>query len=420
MGPVPASRRPSRAVVVVLLGPVLALGTVGCTGSREADLGRPAASVAPEDTRDRAAVALVEQVQGALTDGPDAADGVPTADDRARAELGAAAANVRVLRLRSVGLRYLAPSTTSLTQSEQGRYGDSAWVGDVQVSWEQPGVDRRPSLLTVPVVLSGQDADPRFVSFRTDAADRAPLWLLTRLAVVRGARSVAVAPDPASARRLSRLAERAVTAVRRTLPRWRDRLLVQETATQRDFQVAAGLPAQQARAVAAVTTTADGSGDAEARGQVFVNPRLYDPLGEEGRQIVVSHEAAHVALGAATSRLPLWLSEGMADWIALRTSPLPVDRLAGQVLDWVRDKGGPRALPGPEAFDGSDRRIGAWYEAAWLAVRRLGETYGAERLLRFYRASAAAGSTEEAFRSVLGTTEAAFTRDWRAYLADLA
>ena len=405
---------------MALVTAALTVGTAGCTGGREADLDTPAASVAPEDVRDKAAAALVEQVQEALTGGPDTAGGVPTPDAGARAELVAAAANLRALRLRSVGLRYLAPSTTALTEGEQGRHGDSAWVGDVQISWQQAGVDRRPALLTIPVVLSGQDEEQQFVSFRTQAADRVPLWLLTRLAVVRAPRSVAVASDPASARRLSRLAERAVDTVRQTLPRWRDRLLVQETATQADFQLAAGLPAQQARAVAAVTTTADGSADADAQGQVFVNPRLYDPLGEEGRQIVVSHEAAHVALGAATTRLPLWLSEGMADWIALRTSPLPVERLAGQVLDWVRDGGGPRSLPGPDAFDGSDRRIGAWYEAAWLAVRRLGETYGAERLLRFYRASAAAGSTDEAFRSVLGTTEAAFTRDWRAHLGSLA
>ncbi len=392
--------------------------TAGCTPEREADLGRPAATVAPEDARDSAATELVDQLEAGLTGG--GVDAIPTSGDRGRGELEDAAANVRDLRLRRVDLRYLAASSTSLSDAERGRLGDEAWVGDVQVAWQQQGVDRRPALLTLPVVFDGAADDQAFVTFHPAASDRVPLWLLTRLAVVRGAHSVAVAPDRASARQLSVLAEQAVRTVRQSVPAWRDTLLVQETPSQREFQLAAGLPAQQARAVAAVTTTADGSADDQARGQVFVNPRLFDPLATEGRQIVVSHESAHVALGAATTQMPLWLSEGIADWVALRRSTLPVDRLASQVLDWVRDSGGPKALPTSEAFDGSDRRIGAWYEAAWLAVKRLADTHGAADLLRFYRAVARAGRTDAAFSDVLGTTEKAFVRDWRAYLESLA
>ena len=172
--------------------------------------------------------------------------------------------------------------------------------------------------------------------------------------------------------------------------------------------------------MAGVTTTPDGSADVHSRGQVFINPNLFDPLGVDGRQIVVSHESAHVALGAATARMPLWLSEGAADWVALRRTSLPVSRLASQVLEWVRDGGGPRALPGPKAFDGTDKRIGAWYEAAWLAVKRLADEYGADALLRFYRAAERTGTTEPAFRQVLGTDQQSFVRDWRSYLESLA
>ena len=418
MGPVPPhlrTRAPSVVGLVVLVSTSLFAG--GCTPEHEADLRRPAVSEAPEDARDAAANDLVGTLEHALTD-PSAQ--VPAAGARAAAQIATAAANVRRLGLREVGLRYLAPSGSGLSAPEQERFGADAWLADVQVSWLQPGVDERAALLTVPVVLSGSGKDQRFVSFRSSEADHVPLWLQTRLAVVRRARSVAVAPTPAVARRLSVLAERAVTTVRRTLPSWRGRLLVQEAPSQQVFQVAAGLPVEQARAVAAVTTTPDGSGDPGARGQVFVNPRLYDPLGEDGRQIVISHETAHVALGAATAQMPLWLSEGTADWIALRHSTLPMSRLASQVLGWVRDNGGPRALPGPAAFDGSDKRIGAWYEAAWLAVKRLADTYGADRLLRFYRATERAGRTDRTFPEVLGTSERAFVRDWRSYLASLA
>lgn len=397
--------------------PVLVVS--GCTGERRADLGRPPATQAVEEARESAAGSLVGDLEQVLT-GSSTPDSVSTTRLGATAELRAAAANVRSLRLREVSLRFLAPSSSSLTDVEQTRLGGDAWLGDVQVSWRQPEVADRPALLTVPMIFAGVGDRQRFVSFRAEAADHVPLWLLVRLAVVRAPRSTAVAPDRGAAARLSALAEQAVATVRQTLPRWTGRLLVQQAPSQQAFQVSAGLPAQQARAVAAVTTTADGSGGRTSRGQVFVNPRLYAPLDRNGRQIVVSHEAAHVALGAATTRMPLWLSEGAADWIALRRSSLPVERLAGQVLDWVRKNGGPRALPGPGAFDGSDQRIGAWYEAAWLAVKRLGDTYGPDRLLRFYRRTERTGAAGPAFRNVLGTTQEAFERDWRAYLASLA
>ena len=418
MGPVP-SARPSRRTLATSIVLVLAFLVAGCTGTREADLDRPAATADPEDVRDAAATDLVDEVQQVLT-GDRAATARVTDSGPARAELATAAANVKALGLRQVGLRYLATSSTVLTDPEEARYGPDSWIGDVQVSWLQPGVDLRPALLTIPVVFSGAGDRQDLVSFHASDAERVPLWLLTRLDVVRRAHSISVAPSAAAAQRLSVLAEQAVRTVRQTLPAWRNRLLVQEAPSQADFQLAGGLPAEQARAVAAVTTTPDGSADPGIRGQVFINPKLFDPLGTDGRQIVVSHESAHVALGAATTQMPLWLSEGTADWVALRRSTLGIDRLASQVLAWVRKSGGPRALPGPEAFDGSDRRIGAWYEAAWLAVKRLADTYGAADLLRFYRATERSGRTEKPFREVLGTTEGRFVQDWRSYLESLA
>ena len=420
MGPVPPHPRTRRGRAVsglAVLSALVAVG-VGCTPERQADLRRPATTVAPEDQRDDAADQLVDGIEEALTRREPV--GRVAAMVRGRTDLRTAVANVRALGLRDVQVRYLAPSTTTMSAPEDERFGPAAWLADVQVSWRQPGVDERPALLTVPMVFSGDGKDQRFVSFAPQEADHVPIWLLTRLFVVRAPHSVAVAPSPARARRLSAYAERAVATVRRTVPQWRSRLLVQEAPDQRVFQVAAGLPVEQARAVAAVTTTPDGSGDPDARGQVYVNPRLYDPLGHDGRQIVISHESAHVALGAATAQMPLWLSEGTADWIALRYSTIPMSRLASQVLGWVRSSGGPRELPGPSAFDGSDKRIGAWYEAAWLAVKRIADTYGADRLLRFYRATERAGRTDRAFPDVLGTSEGAFTRDWRASLASLA
>ncbi len=134
----------------------------------------------------------------------------------------------------------------------------------------------------------------------------------------------------------------------------------------------------------------------------------------------MSHEAAHVATDAATASLPTWLLEGFADYVALAHVDLPVSVTASQVLRQVRDEGVPRRLPSKADFESESTSLGASYEAAWLACRLLAETYGEQRLIRFYERSDRDGDTGTAFREILGTSEEEFTRQWREHLAELA
>ena len=147
---------------------------------------------------------------------------------------------------------------------------------------------------------------------------------------------------------------------------------------------------------------------------------MFDPLGEQGEQIVMSHEAAHVATEAAASSMPTWLLEGFADYVALAHVDLPVEVTASQVLEQVREQGAPATLPGPGDFETGNVTLGASYESAWLACRLVAATYGEERLIEFYERADEDGDTRAAFRRVLGTTEAAFTEAWRGHLLALA
>ena len=54
--------------------------------------------------------------------------------------------------------------------------------------------------------------------------------------------------------------------------------------------------------IAAVTTSVDGTTGADAPVHVFVNPDVFGSLEPTGAQVVMSHEATHVATDAATSR----------------------------------------------------------------------------------------------------------------------
>jgi hypothetical protein len=173
-------------------------------------------------------------------------------------------------------------------------------------------------------------------------------------------------------------------------------------------------------AIAAVTAPVDGSRAADAPTHVFVNPSVFDPLGPQGSQIVLSHEAAHVATHAATSNMPTWLLEGFADYVALAHVDLPVSVTASQILQQVRDDGVPRKLPGAGAFDEESHTLGASYEAAWLACRLIAEEFGQDKLIAFYHRADRDSSTVGAFRQVLGITERQFTEQWRRELANLA
>ncbi len=356
-------------------------------------------------------------------------------DRPATEELGTLRANVRTLRM--TGLRMHLVDTPGATL-ELGRGGgtielgeggaeepdppaasDRRWTGEVQVRWRL-GADGSGSRAQVPFTFRQFAGTTRFDTARADRHSPIPLWMLDRVTVARTPRSLVVSADLDATGDFSRLADQAVVDVGRVLPRWRGRVVVEVPRHQRQLGRVLGTGAGTYAAIAAVTATADGSLSRRAPAHVFVNPRVFDPLGPRGSQIVMSHEATHVAMRAALSPSPLWLLEGFADYVALARVDVPVSRLAGQTLARVRRSGPPDRLPTQEDFGPRRPELGASYEAAWLACRLIAERYGEQRLVAFYRASDRAGATEPAFRTVLGTSEPAFTRVWRAELRRLA
>jgi hypothetical protein len=335
-------------------------------------------------------------------------------------ELDDLAGNVQALRIDRLDLRYLDQAPLELSTAERARFGPDAWVSEVQLTWRFRGVDSTVSTLEVPIVADWEGDRAVFASARTTGGYQVPLWFTEALSVRRSRDTLVLAGSPAVARSLEDQVRTAVTVVRRTLPRWHEPLVVEAPDSDADFRTATSMSRPASRTIAAVTNTTDGSSLDDVPVHVFLNPSVFGPLGPEGRQIVLSHEATHVALGAATATMPLWLSEGMADYVALVGNPLPATVLAAQIRRLVRDQGPPKALPGSAEFAGSNRDIGAWYEAAWLAVRLIAETHGRRALLDFYARAEADGDTRAAFEQVLGTTEQQFRRAWQARLVELA
>lgn len=384
--------------------------------------GEPSADGNPdgEDTRTDAAGRLLGRLTDRLEHGTRRQVTALAANPRAARELAVLRNNVRALRVSNLSLRYLDEDAGRLGAARQRALGGDAWVGDVQLRWRLAGFDLHDSLTQVKLTFAGSGDRARFVTARHTDGRATPLWLMGRVSVDRTSRSLTVTAGARPPVRLSGLADRAVLDVRKVLPAWRGRLVVEVPSDQDELTRALGAEPGAYSEIAAVTTTTDGSVRRSAPVHIFVNPRVFDPLGPHGSQIVMSHEATHVATGAAVSELPTWLLEGFADYVALDHVDLPVSVTASQILAAVRRSGAPAHLPGRREFDPHNVALGASYESAWLACRLLGERYGERRLIAFYRASDRASSTTAAFRRVLGTDQQAFTRAWRADLGRLA
>lgn len=286
--------------------------------------------------------------------------------------------------------------------------------------------DREQYLTVVPrggrwLLAGDRDADPSGLETQRD------VWDLGDVRVVRGDRSVVVGDVRSGGRpamrRLAREADLAVADVDRVWAgEWSRRPVILLPASQQDMATVIGSDGKGLAQIAAVTTGAFDEG--VSRGdRIVVNPATFGMLGTLGRRVVLSHEMTHVATRATgVVPVPIWLSEGFADYVAYEATSVPTAIVASDVLDDVRDGKGPDRLPEGAEFDAGTGDIAAAYEGAWLAARVIAERYGERRLVDFYVAmsdSAGPGWPEETV-DVLGISSRRLERMWLAYVDNLA
>lgn len=364
-----------------------------------------------------AARALSELVEAVEAGDAGAARALAPADDPAAGDLLAAVVdNAQALRVDQLSMRYV---------DVTGAPADGTWTAAVDVTWRFAGYDDNAARAEVAVTFSGDGSRVAVTGF--GGGDRvAPLWLAGPVTVRRTpdvlvlVSDVGRAADRVAGRYLT-LGRAAMPVVRRVLPRWDGALVLEVPSTQDELDRTLAADAGEYAGIAAVTTAPDLSNAPGAPAHVFLNPAELDRLRSIGAQVVVSHEATHVATAATSSQsVPQWLLEGFADYVSLRDVDLPVTRTAAQVIAQVRESGPPRALPGATEFDASRGHAGAAYEAAWLACRVLADRGGESSLVHFYEQLDAGVPFARALRDDFGWTEAELLRAWRARLSDLA
>ncbi len=342
-----------------------------------------------------------------------AADALAPADDPAAGDLlTAVVANADALHVEDFTARYVDDVSAV---DPAGR-----WEAAVDLGWRFDGFDLTPVHEEVLVGFETHGGEVAITSFG-GGDRRSPLWLSGPLEVRRSDTSLVLATTAADADLLAGRAAAAVPVVRDVLPRWDGRLVVEVPGSEAALDAALAADPGSYTDIAAVTASVDGSTSPTSEVHVFVNPEVYDDLEPVGGQVVVSHEATHLATGAPlTTGVPLWLLEGFADYVALHAVDLPISTTAGQIIAQVRSGGTPDHLPGQAEFDQTSSHLGAAYESAWVACLVLADVGGRGALVRLYEQVSGGRDLDEALRQVFGLTEAGLTARWRQRLDDLA
>ena len=294
----------------------------------------------------------------------------------------------------------------------RGTVDGGVWREPVTTTWRIWGFDAGPARAEVTFELR-RFGDRVAIAGIGGGAGPTPVWMAGPIRVRRTATTmVLVAPGAGRPAAWSRLARRAAGVAGAAITAWRPRLVVEVPRNAAGLDRALGAGPGEYAALAAVTATADASGADSAPVHVLVNPEQLARLGRTAARVVLSHEAAHVALGAATSDLPLWLVEGTADQVALRDLPGERRRVRARLA--ARDSASDRSahLPGAAAFTTSGARLESAYESAWLACQLLARRGGERALLGLYRAMEAGAPLRAELRHRFGWRPRAFVRLW--------
>jgi hypothetical protein len=314
-----------------------------------------------------------------------------------------------------------------LSDARRAALGPDAWVQPVTVSWALPGqsrIAREEVWLTFVDEPSGHGGRTTRLAGDGDhpvAASPVPVWLQQPVRLHSDGLALVLTgnDDAADWLRRTAAARRAVAERIGVAARDGDAPLVVEIPQSRSaFERTLGVDSGSYAAVAAAAWPM-GSVPGAAPIHVVVNPAQSRQLSRLGRDVLLTHEAVHVATRSPISPAPTWLVEGYADQIAYQAYPAgaaPAERTVGRA---VRTRGTPGDWPAEADFAPGANDLDLSYDLAWMACRSIATAYGAPALNRFYAAVDSGASLGEAAARI-GTTERTLRQRWRADLEALA
>jgi hypothetical protein len=335
----------------------------------------------------------------------------------------------------------LATWKESLADTRPAVAADDGWTARLRLTYRVRGFDRRDLVYTEYLTFDRNQGAGWVISGDGAAhglRDDPQIWSGGRLEVVHGRHSLVlaegedgvVAGQDAAERtaELRDIAARLDTGTRIVSgvvgDRWARHAVVLVPATEQKAEELAGDMRNLGDIAALAVITGDAGGQATGEDRVVITPTAFERLNALGRHVVLTHELVHVAMGGARDgRTPMWLIEGLADYVGYKNAGVSTKAAGRELADLIGAGDMPAALPGRTEFEGSGERLSAAYEEAWLACRMVAERYGEDTLVRLYRTAGAepgaAGdprAEDRALHTVLGIGSVRFGELWRAYL----
>lgn len=413
-------RRASGAV----LGVVLAIAVTRCATSSPAQASPPESKIRAAVTATlaaRAAAVASHDKNAYLATDADADGAFRTADAQVFD-------NLMALPLASWSLAPAADQSAAKRAKVPHLY-------QVTESYELSGVDYKPVTDTRYLTFV-ERAGKWLVSSTADGAASglhadAQVWDQGAVSVVHGSRSLVIGLG--GEQRLKPFADLADHAAAKAAAGWgaagwKGDVVVLVPTTQAQVETLLNSGPGSLTGVVAITAGEGGQAlTAAPASRVLVNPEAFDGEAPDAWQFFFDHELTHVATRAwTTPAVPLWLSEGAADYTGYLNSSITADRRFQELANAVAQNGWqPQDLPAPSDFVGSGDAVSRTYQISNLACALIAQKYGQAKLVAFYKAvgTAPAGTADpvdHAFRTVLGTTTAEFTVKWRAFVLNEA
>lgn len=279
-------------------------------------------------------------------------------------------------------------------------------VPQVRVSTQLAGYDRVPVSRTTGFAFGRIDGRPAIVSELTGAGKQFPgsspaPWDLVRVHVRHGGGTLQLYDDATwvRAEEVSGTVLRGIADVRDALPfSWDGRAVVYVFADKLVLDSFEGVPGGNINHLGAMTFPMYAVlGQPEVAGSRFTLLPSSVRAGQPFLARITRHELTHVAIGERDDGAPIWLAEGLAEYIAAR--PIPEDQRRIATVAVSRARKGVDGMPTSAEFNGSDQ---AWnYALSWMACDFIADTQGEARLWELMEALASDATTPDDEDAVL-------------------
>lgn len=291
--------------------------------------------------------------------------------------------NLVQLPLARFGYRVLGGQWEGVETSPQ--WGKDVRVPRVQLVMQLEGFDAVPVRRTVGFVFSFRKGKAFIVSDRDVAGkpllvgDPAP-WDLAAITVRQepGVLGIFGRSTRASAATVTRAVRDGIEEIDRALPfTWGGHVVVYSFQSPRVLASFTDVPGGSLDHLGALTFPMY-AGD--SRSQVASTRMLVMPSSVEAGQPflgrITRHELSHVAIGIRDDGAPVWVSEGVAEYLGAREIPQRDQVIATSAL--ARAQGQDAGMPVSKTFNDSDQE---WhYALSWMACDYIADTFGEARL----------------------------------------